>query len=86
LTVSLIKNLNAISVGPYRVSTLSRQLDDGRYAASVSIRSGHGSASTDRVMRLEGRFDTEHAADRFAREQGLIWVRNVGASRPHLAS
>ena len=70
----LISKQNTISVGKYLVSPISKRLDDGRYGASVSIRSGHGSASTDRVMRFTGQFDSEGAADQFACEQGLIWV------------
>jgi hypothetical protein len=83
VSTRLIASLNqiphAISVGPYRVSALSRQLADGRFTASVSIRSGRGSATTDRILRLDGRFASEHAAQRHAHEQGLIWVRRTGA-------
>ncbi|MDH5539853.1 MAG: hypothetical protein OEY03_10665 [Rhizobacter sp.] len=72
-----------ISVGKYLVSPLSKPLDDGRFSASVSIRSGRGSASTDRVMRLEGRFDSARAACQFALEQGLHWVsQSVQPVRP----
>lgn len=74
----LISNQKTISVGKYLVSPLSRRRDDGRYCASVSIRSGHGSASTDRVMRFTGDFDTENAAQSYANEQGLIWVSQSG--------
>lgn len=54
---------------------------DGRFAASVSIRSGRGSASTDRVMRFTGHFDSECDAHRYAREQGLIWVSHAAPLR-----
>jgi hypothetical protein len=77
-----------ISVGKYLVSPLAKQLDDGRYSASVSIRSGRGSASTDRVMRLEGHFASAGAARRYAREQGLHWVcrhAQDGCARPQAA-
>ena len=70
----MISKHNTISVGKYLVSPLSKRLDDGRYGASVSIRSGRGSASTDRVMRFTGRFDSECAAHQYAQEQGLIWI------------
>jgi len=72
--IPLISKHNTISVGKYIVSPLSKPLDDGGYCASVSIRGGRGSASTDRVMRFTGRFDSERAAHRYAQEQGLIWV------------
>ena len=68
------KNNNTIAVGKYHIASLSNRLDDGQWRASVSIRSGRGSATTDRVMRLHGSFDSPAAAHRFARQQGLIWV------------
>ena len=70
----LISKQHTTSVGKYLVSPYSKQLDDGRYGASVSIRSGRGSASTDRVMRFKDPFDSADAAHRYAHEQGLIWV------------
>jgi hypothetical protein len=63
-----------IAIGKYRVSAMPRRLEDGRYGAGVSIRSGQGSASTDRVLRFIGQFDTEAAANRHAHEQGALWV------------
>ena len=74
----MISNSKTISAGKYLVSPLSLRLDDGRYRASVSIRSGRGSASTDRVMRFTGDFYTEDAAQSYANEQGLIWVSQSG--------
>ena len=71
---------HSVAVGKYRVASLSKCLDDGRYSASVSIRSGSGSASTDRVLRLPGRFDCEADARRHAHQQGLIWVMRVNPS------
>ena len=61
-------------VGRFLVSPLAKLLDNGRFGASVSIRSGSGSASTDRVMRFNGQFDSADAAQRYAHHQGLIWV------------
>ena len=52
---------HSIAVGKYLVSPLIKDLDDGRYAASVSIRSGRGSGTHDRVIRLTPRF-VSHAA------------------------
>ncbi|MET0519890.1 MAG: hypothetical protein ABW005_13790 [Burkholderiaceae bacterium] len=48
---------------------------EGGYAASVSIRSGRGMASVDRVMRFVPRFDSQRAAIRYATTEGLAWVR-----------
>ncbi len=79
----LISDSLSLSVpsGKYLVSPLSRLLDDGLYAASVSIRSGRGSASTDRVMRFTATFPTQEAAGRYALKQGLAWVRVSGGGR-----
>ena len=63
-----------IAVGKYLVSPLTKQLDDGRYAASVSIRSGRGSGTHDRVMRFVRIFDTHRAAN-YATAQGISWIQ-----------
>ncbi|NML16475.1 hypothetical protein HHL10_15940 [Azohydromonas sp. G-1-1-14] len=62
------------TVGKYRVSPLTKQRHDGRYTASVSIRSGRGSATHDRVLRLTPVFDTAQAALHHATSEGLAWV------------
>ncbi|MEO7242374.1 MAG: hypothetical protein ABIW85_05635 [Variovorax sp.] len=64
-----------IEWGKYRVAPLCKELDDGRYAASVSIRSGRGSHMHDRVMRFTPLFASSAAAFRYASEQGIEWVR-----------
>lgn len=61
-------------VGRYRVSSLSTALADGGFRAGVSIRSGSGSASTDRVLRFVGRFASEAEALDHGHHQGLMWV------------
>jgi hypothetical protein len=65
------------TIGRFRVSSLSKQLDDGRFRASVSIRSGHGSACTDRVMRFTDTFDNAAQAHDHAHAQGLAWVAHT---------
>jgi hypothetical protein len=42
--------------------------------ASVSIRSGRGSATHDRVLRLIPTFETDTAAACYATAQGLAWM------------
>jgi hypothetical protein len=64
----------AFQVGKYLVSPLTRLTDCGRYAASVSIRSGHGMATHDRVLRLVPVFDSADDAARYATAQGLAWI------------
>ena len=71
---SLLMSNPCVSRGRYVVSPLTRLLDDGAYSASVSIRSGRGQASSDRVLRLIGRFTTADGALRHAAAQGRAWV------------
>lgn len=66
---------NNIAVGKYLVSPLAREQDAGRFAASVSIRSGRGSATHDRVMRFTGLFDSAAAAVHYATEHALNWIQ-----------
>jgi len=73
-----------ITVGKYLVSPLTKRLADGCYAASVSIRSGRGSGTHDRVMRFERVFSTPDAAAAYAAEQGLSWVHRPAPSTSFL--
>ncbi|MBA4330146.1 MAG: hypothetical protein C0428_18120 [Polaromonas sp.] len=65
---------NHISVGKYLVSPLAKPQGEGRYVASVSIRSGRGSATHDRVMRFSGLFDSASAALHYATEHAMGWI------------
>lgn len=67
----------AFEVGRALVSPLTSRLDDGRYSAAVSIRTGRGQATHDRVLRFVPAFDTPQAAIRYATEQacGRLGVR-----------
>jgi hypothetical protein len=76
---------HSIAVGKYLVSPLIRHQDDGNYAASVSIRSGHGSGMHDRVMRFTPRFASHAAAVGYAIDQGLGWVRERAPRNAPLA-
>lgn len=72
---------NNVSLGKYLISPLIRVAEDGGYAASVSIRSGRGSGTHDRVLRLVGRFPSPESARRHALAQGFDFVRpRLGAS------
>ncbi len=73
-----IKNMQnkSIEVGKYLVSPMIKTQADGSFAASVSIRSGRGMASHDRVMRFTPRFISQRAALRYATSEGLAWVRS----------
>jgi len=54
---------------------LTRPLERGLHASSVSIKTGIGRASHDRVMRFASVFDTPQQALQFATDQGLQWLR-----------
>jgi hypothetical protein len=66
-----------ITMGKYRIAACPRPLSGGRFAAQVSIASGSGSATTDRVMRFYDEFASHDAAADFAIEQGIDWVRDT---------
>jgi len=61
-------------IGKYLVSPLIHPLDIGRFKASVSIRSGRGSMTHDRVLRLCPTFPSADEAARHAMSEGLAWV------------
>lgn len=64
------------TVGKYLVSPLTKVLDDGRFAASVSIRSGSGSGTHDRVLRLASVFADHAAAVHYATGEGIRWIQH----------
>lgn len=66
---------NNIAVGKYLVSPLAKPQGTGGYAASVSIRSGRGSATHDRVMRFNGLFDNAAQALQYATDHALNWIQ-----------
>ncbi|HEX6018026.1 MAG TPA: hypothetical protein VFZ28_07985 [Burkholderiaceae bacterium] len=61
----------SIVVGKFVVSPLVTATDSGRYAASVVIRSGKGSASHHRVLRFVPRFHSRDSARRYAVDHGI---------------
>lgn len=63
-----------LKVGKYLISPLTRPLDNGWFACSVSIRSGSGSGTTDRVVRLTRLFRDRIAAVEYAMAEGLQWI------------
>lgn len=75
-------NEDTLSVGKYLVSPLTLCTDAGDFAPSVSIRSGHGRATHDRIFRFVARFATREAARRYAMDQGLQWLRDRGHPVP----
>ncbi len=64
----------SIEVGRFLVSPMIHSDADGSFAALVSIRSGKGMASVDRVMRFTPSFTSPHAALRYAADEGMAWA------------
>ncbi len=65
----------AFSVGKYLVSPLTRTTESGNYTASVSIRSGSGSGTSDRVYRFVPEFATREGALQYAVAEGHSWLQ-----------
>ena len=65
---------NNITIGRYLLSPLTRPLDNGRYASSLSIRSGSGRGTTDRVLRFIKTFRSDAAAAEYALAEGRQWI------------
>ena len=63
-----------MTVGKYLISPLTKALENGWYASSVSIRSGSGSGTTDRVVRLTKLFQSQLQAAEYALQEGLQWI------------
>ncbi|WP_226986111.1 hypothetical protein [Ramlibacter tataouinensis] len=69
---------SSLTVGKYLVSPLTKPMANGWYACSVSIRSGSGRGTTDRVLRLTRLFLSPMAAAEYAVAEGLQWIRSAG--------
>lgn len=67
---------NNIQSGRYQISPMSLPHHEGGFAASVSIRSGQGMASVDRIMQFTPQFHSRRAALRYAKAEGLVWARS----------
>lgn len=74
----LMKNMptKSIEVGRFLVSPMTKPHADGGFTASVSIRSGRGMSSIDRVMRFVPSFPNRGAALRYAENEGTAWARS----------
>jgi hypothetical protein len=67
--------LEKFSVGKYLVSPLSRLTESGQYLASLSIRSGSGRGTHDRVYRFVPEFATREGALQYAIAEGHSWLQ-----------
>jgi len=68
------ENPQPMTVGKYLISPLTKSVDNGWFACSVSIRSGSGSGTTDRVVRLTKLFQSRLQAAEYALQEGLQWI------------
>jgi hypothetical protein len=68
------RNESSRTVGRYLVSPLIKTMDNGWFASSVSIRSGSGRATTDRVLRLTRLFRCATEAAHYAHSEALRWI------------
>jgi hypothetical protein len=64
----------ALSAGKYLISPFTRALENGWFACSVSIRSGCGRGTSDRILRLTRLFRDPLTAADYARGEGLKWI------------
>ncbi|MDT8990340.1 hypothetical protein RQP54_05620 [Curvibacter sp. APW13] len=64
----------AFSVGKYLVSPSTHTTDDGQFTACVSIRSGRGSGTHDRIYRFVPEFSERDSALRYAVNEGMRWL------------
>ena len=63
-----------LNVGKYLISPLTRAIENGWFACSVSIRSGSGRSTSDRILRLTRLFRDPLSAARYAMGEGLQWI------------
>jgi hypothetical protein len=63
-----------VNIGRYLVSPLTKPMANGWFASSVSIKSGSGSETTDRVLRLTRVFQSAAEAAAYAMQEGRQWI------------
>jgi hypothetical protein len=68
----------SFNLGKYCISPLTLQdQQGGSFEASVSIRSGRGRESHDRVYRFLPRFPSRAAAHRYAAREGVLLAQQA---------
>ena len=65
-------------IGRYALTPAAELTHSGSYTASISIRSGHGQSTHDRVFRFVPDFDTAAAALRYACREGRRLLQQTG--------
>ena len=64
------------AVGKFRITPLSRSHEGGHHTASLSIRSGKGTQTHDRIYTFKPEFKTQDSALMYAAAQGRYWLLN----------
>lgn len=64
----------AFSAGKYLITPMSRVADSGLFTATVSIRSGRGSGTHDRIYTFKPEFAMRESALSYAAAQGRDWL------------
>ena len=64
------------AVGDFWITPLSRSSGSNQHTALLSIRSGHGSQTHDRVYTFAPEFKTQDSALMYAAAQGRYWLLN----------
>ncbi len=70
-----IKIEKTITAGKYLVSPLAKITDNGKFRASVSIKSGHKSGTHDRIFRFTPDFASHDVAIQYALSEGKNWLQ-----------
>lgn len=65
-------------IGKYALTPAAEMTTRGSYTASISIRSGHGQSSHDRVFRFVPLFTSAAAAMHYASQEGLRLLQLPG--------
>lgn len=68
----------SFTVGKFLVSPLTRDAGATGFTAAVSIRSGSGRATHDRVFRFTPMFPSRESACRYAAREGASWALQSG--------
>jgi hypothetical protein len=66
----------SIDVGRYVVSPSTRQNSDGAFQAAVTIRSGRGISTHQRLFQFSPTFPSREGAHMYAITQGHCWLQS----------
>ncbi|PUA98364.1 hypothetical protein C8C99_3234 [Acidovorax sp. 107] len=69
-------NTHSFAVGKFRITPLSRAHGGDQHTALLSIKSGRGSQTHDRVYTFKPEFKTQDSALMYAATQGRNWLVN----------